>query len=367
MDVMMKRIYQFIIIGGVAVLVLILSLATPVVLSSSDFSVFNPGWNGCSAIGVQAYKSGKMQPTFFIDQNELTVNQQSFVEYSLDAESSVIVLIGPQEPCSDEELVYLTRFLADGGRVFLADDFGTGNQILEGVNASSRFSNRLLLDLSFEKNASFVQIFDFPESNNNIINNVSSVLLNYPSSIQPAGEVSILARSSPLSWLDGIENGVYDVSEAQGPFPILVIEQIGLGEVVICSTPSVFINSMNGFADNKVFRENLFSYLFERRSTVVFDESHRAVSGPLQVSYFFPSVIGWQIKIAIVLLVVGLFIAWFTPVPRYLLVWVERLVIRTGEDQEILSTDQVVEELLQRHPTWNRKKLTELVKRMDRL
>ena len=367
MDLMMKRIYQFIIIGGVAVLVLMLSLATPVVLSSSDFSVFNPGWNGCSAIGVQAYKSGKLQPTFFIDQNELTVNQQSFIEYSLDAESSVIVLIGPQEPCSAEELVYLTRFLADGGRVFLADDFGSGNQILEGVNASSRFSNRLLLDLSFVKNASFVQIFDFPDSKNVISANVSSLLLNYPSSIQPAGKVSILARSSPMSWLESTENGVYDVSETPGPFPLLVIERIGLGEVVICSTPSVFINSMDAFADNGVFRENMFSYLFKGRSTVIFDESHRAVSGPLQVSYFFPSVISWQIKIAIVLLVVGLFIAWFTPVPRYLLVWVERLVIRKGFEQEIPSTDQLVEELLQRHPTWNRKKLTELVNRMDRL
>ena len=170
-----------------------------------------------------------------------------------------------------------------------------------------------------------------------------------------------------MSWLDGIENGVFDVSEAPGPCPVLVIEQIGLGEVVICSTPSVFINSMDEFADNKVFRDNMFSFLFAGRSTVVFDESHRAVSGPLQVSYFFPSVIGWQIKIAIVLLVVGLFIAWFTPLPQYLLVLVERLMIRKGLDQEIPSTDQIVEELLQRHPTWNRKKLTELVKRMDQL
>ena len=123
-DVVMKRVYQFIVIGGVAVLLLLLSLATPVVLSSSDFSVYNPGWNGCSAIGVQAYKAGKLQPTLFIDQNELTVNQQSFVEYTLDAEESVIVLIGPQESFSDAELGYIRRFLVDCGRVLFADDFG---------------------------------------------------------------------------------------------------------------------------------------------------------------------------------------------------------------------------------------------------
>jgi hypothetical protein len=124
---------------------------------------------------------------------------------------------------------------------------------------------------------------------------------------------------------------------------------------------------MRGVVDNSVFRENIFSYLFDGRSMVIFDESHRAVSSPLQVSYFFPSVIGWQLKIAIVLLVVGLFIAWFTPVPRYLLLLVERMLFRKTIDLSIPTSEQMVEELLQRHPTWNKKKLSDLVERMDRL
>jgi len=224
-DVVMKRVYQFIVIGGVGVLLLILSLATPVVLSSSDFSVYNPGWNGCSAIGVQAYKAGKLQPKLFIDQNELTVNQQSFVEYALDAEESVIVLIGPQESFSEVELVYLQRFLEDGGRVLLADDFGSGNQILVGINASTRISGRLLLDLSFEKNASFVQILEFPLEAHSVDVNVTSILLNYPSSIQAGGGSMVLARGSKMSWLDSSENGYYDLQEVRGRFRCWLVKR----------------------------------------------------------------------------------------------------------------------------------------------
>jgi len=148
---------------------------------------------------------------------------------------------------------------------------------------------------------------------------------------------------------------------------VLVSEKIGAGELIVCSAPSIFINSMVELADNQMFRDNIFTFLFEGRTMVVFDESHRAVASPLQISYFFPSVISLQIKIAIVLLVVGLFIAWFTPIPRYLLLMVERILIRKSVDQTIPSSEQVVEELLRRHPAWNRKKLRDLVERMDQL
>ena len=297
MDILIKRVYQFIIIGGVAVLLLILSLATPVVLSSCNFSVYNPGWNGCSAVGVRALKAGKLQPTLFVDKNELTVNQQSFSDYKLIADDSVLVLIGPQEPFSDEEIQYLHQFLTDGGRVLLADDFGFGNQILSGINVSTRFSEKLVLDLSFEKNASFVHIFEFPQPSHALVSNVSSVVLNYASTVQVGANSSVIALSSAMSWLDSTENGVFDVGESPGPFPILVTEKVGAGELVVCSAPSVFINSMGELADNQLFRNNMFSYLFSGRSTVVFDESHRAVASPLQVSYFFPSVISMPIKI----------------------------------------------------------------------
>jgi hypothetical protein len=316
---------------------------------------------------VRAYKAGKLQPTLFVDQNELTVNQQSFSEYQLIADKSVLVLIGPKEPFSAHELQYLKRFLVEGGLVLLADDFGYGNQILSEINVTTRFSEKLLLDLSFEKNASFVHIFEFPRPFHALVVNVSSVVLNYASSLQIGSNGTIIAQSSRMSWLDSIENGVYDVGEAHGSFPVLVTEPIGAGEIVLFSAPSVFINSMKELADNQVFRNNVFSFLFFGRTTVVFDESHRAVASPLQVSYFFPSVISFPIKIAIVLLIVSLFIALFTPVPRYLLLLVERFLIRSSDDQKMLSSEQIVEELLQQHPSWNRNKLIELIRKKERV
>ena len=150
MDPAIKRLYYFLILLGVCALLFILAFATPVVVNSSDFSIYNPGWNGCSDIAIKTYRMGRLQPTFYFEENEMTLAQKSFAEYDLDAESSTILIIGPKTSFSSYEIRYVRGFLKNGGVVLLADDFGTGNSLLEGINATSRFSGDLLLDFSFQ-------------------------------------------------------------------------------------------------------------------------------------------------------------------------------------------------------------------------
>jgi len=86
MDPTVKRVYQVLILGAITALLLILALANPIIINSSDFSIYNPSWNGCSNIAIKSYKTGKLQPTFYIEESELTLGQNSFVEYDLDSE-----------------------------------------------------------------------------------------------------------------------------------------------------------------------------------------------------------------------------------------------------------------------------------------
>ena len=88
-----KRVYQFLIVLGLAALLFVLALAKPVMYNNVDFSMYNPGWNGCSNIAVKTYEQGKLKPTYYVKQSELTIGQYSFADYSLDPDNSSILII----------------------------------------------------------------------------------------------------------------------------------------------------------------------------------------------------------------------------------------------------------------------------------
>ena len=364
MDPTMRRVYQLLILGGIGVLLFVLALATPMVSDTTEFSMYNAGWNGCSNIAVKTYAEGKFQPTFTVDTNELTITPKSFAEYPLDPKNATILLIGPRSEFSSREADYLQGFLRKGGMMLLADDFGSGNDLLVKLNTTARFTGDLLLDLSFEKKPSFVTIFDFPSPTHPILKNVSHLLLNYATSISPGKNTTVLAVSSQLSWCDTNLNGKEDAGEANGPFPVLASERYGNGTIVLLSDPSVLINSMKNQLDNAVFRENLLRYLFLNRGTVIIDESHRQDPLLLHIFYTIPSNLGAMEKVAIVLLIIGAFLFGFTKIPSYIVHKVIQLIVKEKKPTERTSTERMIEELLTRHPSWSGKKLKGLVREL---
>ena len=51
----MKRLYILILVLSLAWFMLLLSMVIPIMTSGSDFSILNPGWNGCSELGAEYY------------------------------------------------------------------------------------------------------------------------------------------------------------------------------------------------------------------------------------------------------------------------------------------------------------------------
>src|SRR4030042_27064 len=91
MEASIKRVYQLLIILGLGVLLFVLALTTPVMYNNVDFSMYNPSWNGCSNIAVKTYEQGKLKPTYYFKESELTIGQHSFADYSLEPSSSSIL------------------------------------------------------------------------------------------------------------------------------------------------------------------------------------------------------------------------------------------------------------------------------------
>jgi hypothetical protein len=360
-----KRLYQSVVIVAVVGFFIFLSTANVVVINNSDCSIYNSGWNGCSTLAMKSFQAGVFQPTFRYNHSSFTPVQQSFEDVFVVAEQSCLFIIGPQKDFSDSEIRYVDDFISKGGMLFLADDFGSANSLLQGLNTSSRFSNKLLLDLSFEKNASFVAVSNFSDQSRFSFTDIDFLLLNYPSSLIISKNATVVFSSSPLSWLDSNGNGKRDSSEPVGPFPVLSVESYGEGEIVLLSDPSLLINGMAGFADNKRFQTQLFDLVLVGRSTVVFDESHRDFLIPFQISYLFTSQLSVGYKIAILLLVVFIFMFLFTSLPKKIYALLYERFHKKSIDEHSYSDDELVDMICKKHPSWNKNKVKFIVQRLN--
>ncbi len=354
---------------AIAVVLLMISMAAPIVSSSADFSIFNSGWNGTSNLAILTYKAGKFVPDFQIRSTgtEITITQLGLDEINLDTATSALAVIGPGKTFTSSEGEIVGDFVRNGGELLLADDFGTGNSLLIGMGAVSRFSNQLVMDLSFEKQPEFSVVYDIKTDPST--ENVSTLLLNYPSSLTINGSTDIIASSSIASWLDTNGNRLQEWGEPRGPFPIAAREHLGAGTILLLSDPSVLINGMAAQMDNGVFGANLIDEVCYGRTAVFFDESHRTFFDPIAVTMQFTGQVSDNAKAMIALLAFFLTLWIFTDVIDRTAAWTVRKIRgwfitisdalglnifreKTPSPKKAMSREELLEKSIQEHPEW---------------
>ena len=369
MQVRVRRGFAAVGAMAIAVVLLIVSMAAPIVSTSADFSIFNSGWNGTSKLAILTYKAGKFAPDFQVKSSgtEITITQLGLDEISLDPVTSALVVIGPGKAFTSAEGRIVGDFVRNGGKLLLADDFGTGNSLLIGMGATSRFSNDLVMDLAFDKQPEFSVVYDL--RTNPITTNVSTLLLNYPSSLTIGGGTEAIAFSSVASWLDTNGNRLQEWGEPRGPFPIVARERLGAGSILLLSDPSVLINGMAAHMDNAIFGANLIDEVCNERTAVFFDESHRTFFDPIAVTMQFTGHVSDNAKAVIAVLAFVLALWIFTDVVDRTVVWtvrktkalfyaiVEALGLRflrkkAPSPPTAMSKEELLEKIVQEHPDW---------------
>jgi hypothetical protein len=220
----------------------------------------NSGWNGCSeAAGLT--KNGTLVMSY---------------DKPLPNGSSLLAIIGPSLNFSRSDSSRISSFLEGGGTVLLADDFGTGNTLLEAVNASVRLSGKPFLDLYYySKNASFPLVSDF--SPGSLTANITTILLNRPSNvlIGNSSQVTILASSSPFSFTGRSGDNRPSPNNPLTSYPVIVETKIGRGLLVLISDPDLFTNEMIVLYDNMKLFQNL---LVMGHGSLFFDVAHLATA-----------------------------------------------------------------------------------------
>lgn len=207
-----------------------------------EFSRYNNGWNGTAG---------------FFD----LPDRHNFEDITNSStlpgrKNSTLLVVAPTNLYSDRELSEYRSFVKEGNILFLADDFGTGNKLLEGIGSSIRINPGILSSVDRAYNDSYA-IVTYPDGDHQITRNVSSLVLNRGAALEGGDP---LMKTTLMSWIDTDKDRRITKKEMLGKYTVLTHEPIGKGEIIVLSDPSVFINAMSALDekwDNRRFIDNV--------------------------------------------------------------------------------------------------------------
>jgi hypothetical protein len=238
--------------------------------TKEDFSTYNTVWNGASDAKALTSRDGyTTRPVFALSEIGSSGDGALFM---FNPNSSVSFAGGDASA--------LQSFVQNGGVLVLANDFGNGNAVLSGlgVSGAARFNGSLLQDnVSKGVDAAHPLVTDVSASG--LTAGVHELYFNYGTALDtPGGNVTVLARSAPTSYLSTSAGGNATASATAGARPVLATLNYGKGRIVLLSDPSVFINGMLGQADNRQLLTSMLANLTggDKAVPILFDESHRA-------------------------------------------------------------------------------------------
>lgn len=286
-----------------------------------DFNPANPFWNGMSG---------------FYEQQRITLIQDLRLVPNRGA-GQALLIIGPSRPFLPSEMQAVQAFASNGGMLIVCDDFGTANELLEGLRLSTRFSGELLEDPLFN-----IKNPRFPRATEIWAGNISTIALNY-ATILKVGDTNAraLAWSSHFSYIDENRNERHDATESVGSFPIMAVIPYGQGSVYLISDSSTFINGMIIYDDNA----QLTSTIAGGRNLLL-DASHWS-EGPLTMAKDL------ELK--------G-YLFFSRPDVRYTIFFISLILIlrvRKGRAAEIEGLDEV-EKVMMEHPDWDAETLRKI-------
>ena len=244
--------------------------------STTAFGVYNSGWDGSAGIRSVAADAG-------VDTTVAT----STSEYPQQQTNDIGIILSPDSSYTAAELAEVRAFVRGGGTLLVAEDFGAnGNRVLRGVNSTIRVTGVPLRDeQSYYRSPALPvaqNVTEHPSTQG-----VDQLTLNHASTLTSSTDQelgssnatnrTVLVRSSEFSYVDTNRNETLDPSEATGPRPVVAIESVGEGTVVVISDPSLFINAMLDRPGNERFVSNLIV----DTDSVLLDYSHHGSQPPL--------------------------------------------------------------------------------------
>ena len=201
--------------------------------SMDDFSLYNPLWNGVSALRDDY----GFKYVHFSDLRSISSNG--------------IVFVFPSQPIDENQAEILEAFLDEGGILVLLDEYGYSNGFLHSIGSEINVTSNLLRDPLYKWRTS-----ELPYAWVNFEDRIFKVCLNYASTLY-AGKARVLGLSSYFSFSDEDLDGSHDADEPAGRMCIAASYRSGRGLLIIFSDSSIFLNSMLDLGENRLLLEDL--------------------------------------------------------------------------------------------------------------
>lgn len=248
----------------------VLAVVVAASTTSAAFGVYNAAWDGAAGLDDVAGEAG-------VDAR-VVLDADAYPTDPATANGTVAVVLAPESAYAPAEVDRLDRFVAAGGTLVVAEDFGAGgNDLLAALGTATRFDGRLVRD-EREPYRSPAMPLATGVADAPLTRGVDRLTLNHGTVLRvPNGSatggrtdagtgnasddatapVRVLVRTSPYAYLDGDRDGELDDDESLAARPVVAVERVGDGRVVAVSDPSLFINAMLERPGNRQFVRNL--------------------------------------------------------------------------------------------------------------
>jgi hypothetical protein len=309
-------------------------LTVPVFKSSTPYSIFNRGWDGTSRFAKLVYLTGKdVIPVF-----------DSFDIANISELNGVLLIIGPNMTFTGAEVEQIKLFLERGNTLFIADDFGTGNEILRALNVPVGISNYPLWDFFYENDDRLVVSVRIEDPL--LARNVTKVVTNEPSGI-------IVTRKG-----EAYVSKVAMINLHRRMYPIMAELKYGNGRIVVLSDPDVLANMQ--FDENRQFLSNLIDYL--GGDVFYFDEAHHPdfnlyTAGTVTITRVLPRDRAVKIILAVAAIILLKEFGVFRPLRGFIRRLVSRFLRRKVDVDELALS-------LAREKGWDENEVREMLRRL---
>ena len=327
--------------------------------STTAFDPYNPSWDGSSEFVAMADDDPSI---------DLQISQSTAGYDDVDPAETTSFIIAPTEPYG-EDADAITDFLAEGGTVVVFDNVETGgNELLEQVGASARIDGKIVRDEEANERGPLMPVASNATTHERTAG-VDQITLNYASGIEP-GDATVLVETSEYAYLvEDPETTLEDEDDVDlSATPVVTIESVGNGEVVVVSDPSITTNAMLTEPDNTAFLEAQY----DGEETLLLDHSHTADFPPLS-SLLLTIRSSTGLQGALGLLAVGLVLATITGHTRHATRGISRRLGQTFQRKDRnqgldakLSNDEWETLLRRRHPDWDEAKVQRVIAALNR-
>ena len=248
----------------------------------SQLSIYSDEWDGLSTFRRELDDKGYKISTI--------ISNPLILEEVDQPSASLYICIGAEKGYDPIQRDALLRFVNNGGKVLIADDYGDATSFSENLGVS--FTGHRIWSPDYDNNLSFIRI-KAPANGNE-----HTILLNEPTTLKLLGKShalfnspTVIYKTEPGSYEDSNDNGRIDSigdldTYGELPVGVKVNTKENNDAFIFIGDSSFCINGMWEREQNALFAIDLVEELLGSSGHVIFDESRHIQPTPLVNSVF---------------------------------------------------------------------------------